>query len=592
MAIPSASRWSWLVCAAGFLCLASVRAAGDPAPGFSSNLPDTWAATDSLGRPVADAAKAGPLQPDRVAGIFYFLWHNKLPKIYDNTKLLAANPSDPQWGPSPDFHYWAEPWCGYYRSDDPWVIRRHAQMLTDAGIDVIVCDCTNTILYSETVTQICEVYTQMRKEGCRTPQIAFILHSHTAQTCQKLYDSFYGANRFPDLWFRWLGKPLLMAKAADVPDTLRDFFTVRDSWAWTGPGSWFGDGDDKWPWIDNTPQLPGWHDAPDKPEEMPIAAGGHPTSNIGRSQHDGTQPPEAEQHPELGQHFDEQIRRALEVKPPFLFVTGWNEWQASRFIQKEGVKPVHFLGRELKPGESFWVDAYNQEFSRDIEPQRGHYEDNYYYQMVDAIRRYKGVRPVPKPSAPRFVGAFSDWADVQPEYRDDPFDTAARDFPGCGDAGVYKNDAGRNDFVRAKVARDNKFVWFYAETREPISPPTGKDWMQLLINADRRADTGWFGYDYVLNRQPGDGQEAVLERFDRAKNTWVDPVRVGLHLDGNRLAVQIPRSAVREFAGRLDFEFKWADNVALDRMKSPAEFMDGGDVAPDGRFNYVFTEGD
>ncbi len=474
MALPLPS----LAVAVGLLLLAAsavARADEDHSPGFAPTLPDTWAATDNLSRPVADAAQAGPPQPDRVAGIFYFLWHSDLhiTKIYDNTKILAANPADPQWGPPLAYHWWAEPFDGYYRSDDPWVIRRHAQMLTDAGIDVIVCDCTNTIIYPETITRICEVYTQMRQEGSRTPQIAFIVHSHSGQTAQKLYDFLYAPKRFPELWFRWQGKPLLMAKVADVPDNLREFFTVRDSWAWTGPGSWFGDGKDKWPWIDNTPQKPGWHDAPDKPEEIAIAAGGHPTSNIGHSQHDGQQPPEADQHPGQGLHFGEQIRRALEVKPPFLFVTGWNEWQAMRFVQKPDKPPVHFLGRLLEPGDSFWVDAYNQEFSRDIEPQRGHYEDNYYYQMADAIRRYKGVRSPPAPSAPKFVGAFSDWADVTPEYHDDPFDTAPRDFPGCGDAGIYKNDAGRNDFVRAKVARDAKTVWFYVETREKISPSTG-----------------------------------------------------------------------------------------------------------------------
>ena len=176
-------------------------------------------------------------------------------------------------------------------------------MLTDAGIDVIVCDCTNTIIYPETVTRICEVYTQMRQEGSRTPQIAFIVHSHRRPDgAETLRLSFTPRSRFPDLWFRWLGKPLLMAKSADVPDNLREFFTVRDSWAWTKPeGNWFGDGRDKWPWLDNTPQQPGWHDAPDKPEELPVfPPQAIPRSNVGRSHHDGQQPPEAGQHPERG----------------------------------------------------------------------------------------------------------------------------------------------------------------------------------------------------------------------------------------------------------------------------------------------------
>jgi hypothetical protein len=34
-------------------------------------------------------------------------------------------------------HHWGESAFGYYRSDDPWVLRKHAQMLSDAGVDVI-----------------------------------------------------------------------------------------------------------------------------------------------------------------------------------------------------------------------------------------------------------------------------------------------------------------------------------------------------------------------------------------------------------------------------------------------------------------------
>ena len=50
-----------------------MRADENHSPGFAPTFPDTWAATDNLGRPVADAAQAGPPQPGRVAGIFYFL---------------------------------------------------------------------------------------------------------------------------------------------------------------------------------------------------------------------------------------------------------------------------------------------------------------------------------------------------------------------------------------------------------------------------------------------------------------------------------------------------------------------------------------
>ncbi len=51
----------------------------------------------------------------------------------------------PQWTPS-DFyryHHWSEPLFGYYVSTDRWVLRKHAEMLADAGVDVVFFDCTN-----------------------------------------------------------------------------------------------------------------------------------------------------------------------------------------------------------------------------------------------------------------------------------------------------------------------------------------------------------------------------------------------------------------------------------------------------------------
>ena len=563
------------------------------ARGYSNTFSDTWAATDGLGRTVANAGKAGPPPTGkRAVGIFYFLWHQGIPKIFDDTKILAANPTNPQWGPTPQHHWWGEPYLGYYRAEDPWLIRKHAQMLSDAGVDVIICDTTNAITYPSACQAICKVYTQMRKEGCQTPQIAFMLNAKTDKTAQLLYDELYGPNHFPDLWYRWQGKPLLLAQPDEVPKAIRDFFTIKRSWAWTGSSGWFGDGKDKWPWLDNYPQNYGWSANRAVPEELSMCVAQHPTGNYGRSHIAGHEPPEAQQDPAKGIAFAEQFQQVMKVKPEFLFITGWNEWHASRFIKGPKSPASQFLGKPLKDGDSFWVDEYSQEFSRDIEPQRGHFEDNYYYQMVSYIRQYKGVRPPPKPSASKMINSFEDWKDVGPDYLDDIGDTAPRNFPGCGEEGIYKNNEGRNDLVRAKVARSMSTIWFYVETRKDLTAPDGKNWMQLLINSDSNPGTGWFGYDYVVNRQPPFGNNAVLERYDNDRKAWVEAARVPIRTSGNRLYVGIPRSAVNGFREQLKFEFKWADNVPLDELKSPAGFMDHGDVAPNARFNYIFSERD
>ena len=136
-----------------------------------------------------------------------------------------------------------------------------------------------------------------------------------------------------------------------------------------------------------------------------------------------------------GYNFQEQWKRALELDPPFVMVTGWNEWIAGRFGEPGG--PVVF------------VDQFDQEFSRDIEPMKGGHGDNYYYQLVANVRRYKGVAPLPHASAPRTIdidGGFEPWRDVAPEFPTTP----ATPCPATSTAPAglhYANRTGRNDLV-------------------------------------------------------------------------------------------------------------------------------------------------
>ena len=361
---------------------------------------DTWAGRDGLGRALPDIGQCGPPRPGKTVGVFYFLWlgYHDL-EVYDITQLLKENPDNPQYGPPGMFHWWGEPHLGRYRSGDPFVIGTHARMLTDAGVDTIILDVTNGFTYDETLLTLGRVYEQMRAQGQATPQIAFLLNSGSARVAQHLYESFYAKGLHRDLWFEWQGKPLLLASQEGVDDPqVLDFFTWRHSWAWTEPEGWFGDGRDKWPWLDHHPQKPGWHTDPVHPEQVSVNVAQHPISNIGRSFHNGTQPAPAETNTEAGLCFAEQWRGALDVNPEFVLVTGWNEWVAQRFLKEDNSDPPpEMLGKTLSTGDSYFVDQYNEEYSRDIEPMRGGFGDAYYYQMVDGIRRFKGVRAVPRP---------------------------------------------------------------------------------------------------------------------------------------------------------------------------------------------------
>ena len=115
------------------------------------NLSDTWVATDALGRKVPTFPEVPAPRADRTVGIFYFLWHGAHIQggPFDVTKILAADPNamqkpdSPLWGPLHAPHHWGESLFGYYLTDDAWVLRKHAQMLADAGVDMIVFDVTN-----------------------------------------------------------------------------------------------------------------------------------------------------------------------------------------------------------------------------------------------------------------------------------------------------------------------------------------------------------------------------------------------------------------------------------------------------------------
>jgi hypothetical protein len=137
-----------------------------------------------------------------------------------------------------------------------------------------------------------------------------------------------------------------------------------------------------------------------------------------------------------------------------------------------------------------------------------------------------------------------------------------------------------------KVARDRDHLFFYARTAGPISDPTGPNWMLLFLDTDRNAQTGWHGYDFVVNRRIKDGQTTMVEQTRTGWN-WQPKAEVKMVCQGNELMIAIPRTLLGSQADPLEFEFKWADNLQNeDRIE---EFYLSGDAAPPGRFNYLFT---
>jgi len=577
-----------LVKLAGTCLLVATTAFGQTRPD-AINPGTPWPATDALGRALPTAEQTEGIRPNRCVGIFYFLWHhilgdmapNDLAKILPQDPDILRKPDSPLWG-QPGPYYWGEPLYGYYNSTDPWVLRRHANLLADAGIDTLIFDTTNRQTYREVYLRLCEVWAQVRKEGGRTPQICFMVNTKAGETAKEIYDDLYKPGHYKDLWFFWQGKPLLICDPNEAGPELVKFFTLRKAhWPFTLVNT-----HNAWHWESTYPQVFSYDSDPAQPEQVNVAvaqnlrASDGKVTNMsegnarGRSFHEGkkdTSPGAVNQ----GYNFAEQWQRALELNPPFVMVTGWNEWIAGKF-SRPGL-PVVF------------VDQFDQEYSRDIEPVAGLHNDNYYYQLVENVRRYKGFLALPPASAVQsfdVASGFEPWREVGPEFTDHAFDNDHRDF-GLG-ARHYTNSSGRNDLTLMKVACDATHVYFYSQTRQTITPMTDANWMWLLINTDQNPKTGWEGYDFIINRTV-DGKESWLER-NAGGWKWEKVAKVRLKVQGNELMLAVPRAVMGLADGEtVALDFKWWDNP-----QKSGDMMDtylSGDVAPDGRFNYRYLGG-
>ena len=179
-----------------------------------------WAATDGLGRTLPDSKTAGGIREGKYVGLFYHTWHASLAKtqggIVNVSEIVAKYPEavrdydHPAWG-GVTTCFWNEPLFGYYNNGiDRWVLRKHAELLADAGVDVVFFDNTNgTENFIGAILTLCEVWAEARADGVKTPQISAMLNMYyvdqAADQIIELYDRIYAKGLYEDLWFRWEG---------------------------------------------------------------------------------------------------------------------------------------------------------------------------------------------------------------------------------------------------------------------------------------------------------------------------------------------------------------------------------------------------
>ncbi len=339
-------------------------------------------------------------------GIMYSLWHCPISPyytndIYDVSEILAGRQ---EWGPIPAFHWWDKPKRGYYcLSIDDNIIVEHAVMLREAGIDFVYLDVTNWPWADERVNarrSIMEPYNNMLEVWSTVPNAPKIVPWAPLTSDSTMMDYLLERlNEYPNMLFIYRGKPLVLVvdNLGFPPDEerielLTERYTVRKMWGLllqtTDPSTWSGlepcqEGFKESQGTIDCNQRVAYYNGQVEQVGIATAYQRDYISNI------VTAVPKF-----YGRTFVKQFETLFDYSEvPIATVGTWNEWMAQRFCFDEfgqfTANPENCFLEQFPNGARIFVDQYDIEYNKDIEPADNEMGDFYYQLMKQCITLYK-----------------------------------------------------------------------------------------------------------------------------------------------------------------------------------------------------------
>lgn len=549
--------------------------------------------TDDYGREIV--AVDGREEDKVYVGMFFFLTlgqHTNHSGIYDVSKItvdgtdLDAFQSDSAASPLGAAHIWGEPVWGYYNSTDEWVIRKQIELLTMAGIDFIVLDTSNGVLYKKVTDVLFKVMLDFSEKGYNVPKVMYYLQANNADnstyfsSLETVYNYFYADAKYENLWFAPNGKPMITRHELATDTVIQnykngiywDFFEFKTR-QWPINDVFKEDGA-SWMEFEYPQPLHG--------DWMSVSVAQHYSvrfSDIygthGRGWNEATY---KNDHTDFGSglNYQTQWDTAFDSKNSgsnlkYTFITGWNEWVAEK--KYDGVT-------------YFTVDQFNEEYSRDIEPTMNSIGDNFYLQTVNNIKKFNYTEAkhyvYPKTNVD-ITSDSSAWDSIR-GFVDFSGDATERNSIGMVAKKTYTNKTNRNDIETIKVARDDDYMYFRVTCAADITAYQSGDegWMNILINTDNANDT-FNGYNYVINRSVSGNVTKVM----KSKGGKLTEVGEGeVYVYGEAMIVKVPLATLGLTFQNYHIQFKVADNIA--DFSDYRSFYNTGDAAPIGRLNYEY----
>ncbi len=574
--------------------------------------------TDDFGRVINPVD--GRIDDDRYVGMFFFLTlgqHDNHNGIFDVNLITAEGTHhkaftyyDTFITPVGSAHFWGEPVWGYYNSEDPWVIRKQVEMLTMAGVDFLVLDTSNNVLYERVTAQLFSILKEYHDQGWDVPKVVYYLGKHEIVAdigvFKQVYNIFYKDDTYKDLWFTPNDptKPMIIAPdnvIASFKDSsnasekaLYDFFDFRvTQWPIDAPVNEpvyeYGA-----PWIDfSLPQTSqeGW---------ISVSCAQHVSVNMtdmqnshgrgwtpvsynesrdewrGRNDHDNWR-----KGPNFQAQWDTVLNMTAEEKKAdarFVFLTGWNEWVAQKI--------------RISENNYYMVDTYNPEYSRDLEPSRSDgMKDYFFLQTVMNIHsdNYNAaIHYTYDPATPDITkDDTAVWDTSKAVYRDFTGECIPRDFKNMDRSMNYVDNTNRNDIDTVTVLRDSEYLYFRVTCVSDITAYTegDKGWMNLWIRTDAAGEDTLNGYDFVINRQVNGDKTEILRCKSADDMTSVGQGDVKVF--GKAMVVRVPLEALGLNNANYHVQFKVTDNVQ-NVEEDILNLYSTGDAAPIGSLNFSY----
>lgn len=545
--------------------------------------------TDALGREISPAGETN----GKLVGIFYVLWLGNdysdegtpyFDGIYDMSKMDFNEIYSGSGSPFLKMHFYGEPLFGYYNMRDAWVVERHVQMFIAAGVDFLGIDATNNNIYKGPLAVLLEILDFYRQAGYKVPKIMFLTNTNSHERVQQLYDFMYKEERYKELWFCDTdegrnpdGKPWLTMRSEQkvyLPRAVRNTFYFRDSQWSNEPFKENG-----FPWIEFTRPQPvhngvisvsvaqnsGMHMSDSVQFENSPNGIDYYNKNWGRGYTDEGK--NSKDRVDEGANFQEQWDVAMRSDARIVFLLEWNEWSALKLATT-----VEGIGNTV-----VFFDCATPEFSRDIEPIKGYYGDNFYMQMIRNMRAFRGESG---------SGIKVQEKTISRERVDEGWNTVTsgvadfagrktRDFINSDGSASYQNTSKRNDIVEIRAAQDSENIYILLTAAEEITRADGQNWMNVWLNVG-----GGQGYDFVINRSRGENR-ANVERLTGDSAQTVGEAAYAV--SGKTIQFTLPRSLLGDITS---LQLKATDNVDL--LADIMALYTTGDSAPYGRLNYCF----